>query len=253
GDLDLVSGEYYGGFRFFENEAGVFTEQTGTDNPFDGIDQGTAPAPTFVDLDGDGDPDLVAGGLDGRFHYYRNDDGAFVEQTGAANPFDGLPSGTYSTPAFVDLDADDDPDLVAGEGGGLFHYYRNDGGAFVEVTGADNPLDGLSSDYSSAPAVVDLDADGDLDLVSGDYYGAFAVFANGGFVPIAVEPAAGAPAYTHVLAPPVPNPSRGPAHVALLVTEAQVVDVALYDLLGRRVRTLHRGPLAGGQAHTLTV
>ena len=38
-----------------------FTEQTGTANPWDGIDVGAQSTPTFADIDGDGDQDLVVG------------------------------------------------------------------------------------------------------------------------------------------------------------------------------------------------
>lgn len=43
-----------------------------------------------------------------------------------------------------------------------------------------------------------------------------------------------------------PNPTAGPAAVTLSVDRAQEVTVEVIDLLGRRVRTLHQGPLAAG-------
>ena len=50
-----------------------------------------------------------------------------------------------------------------------------------------------------------------------------------------------------------PNPVRSRATVSLRVRAEQEVTVALYDVLGRRVRTLHDAPLAPGRAHTLRV
>jgi hypothetical protein len=43
-----------------------------------------------------------------------------------------------------------------------------------------------------------------------------------------------------------PNPSGGAFTISLTLVEAADVEVAVYDVLGRRVRTLHTGPLASG-------
>jgi len=52
--------------------------------------------------------------------------------------------------------------------------------------------------------------------------------------------------------PPVPNPSRGPIRVDLvLAAAAREADVAVYDVAGRIVRRIHGGPLPSG-THALT-
>lgn len=48
------------------------------------------------------------------------------------------------------------------------------------------------------------------------------------------------------LAAPAPNPAAGQTAIRLTVPQAQTVRVDVYDLLGRRVRTLHDGPAAAG-------
>ena len=50
-----------------------------------------------------------------------------------------------------------------------------------------------------------------------------------------------------------PNPVAAQATVELAVREAQPVRLDLYDLLGRRVATLHDGPLLAGQTKRLTL
>lgn len=50
-----------------------------------------------------------------------------------------------------------------------------------------------------------------------------------------------------------PNPVRTRATVSLRVRDEQAVRVALYDMLGRRVRILHDGPLAPDHVHTLRI
>src|SRR5688572_6398339 len=109
----------------------------------------------------------------------------FRAQTGAENPLLSRDVGTYSAPAFADLDGDGDQDLVSGEAFGAFVYFENTGtavepGFFFLHTGAGNPLDGQDAGNNSKPVFGDLDADGDLDLISGEADGAFRYFENTG-------------------------------------------------------------------------
>ena len=181
GDMDLVSGEFDGNFNFYSNDGSNFIEVTGGNNPLDGLNVGIDSSPSFVDLDGDGDLDLVSGEGNGVFVFYRNDGSNFAEVTGGNNPLDGFDVGFYSTPNFVDLDGDGDLDLVSGENDGNFNFYSNDGSNFAEVTGGNNPLDGFDVGFNSTPSFVDLDGDGDLDLVSGENSpGVFNFYRNDG-------------------------------------------------------------------------
>jgi hypothetical protein len=50
-----------------------------------------------------------------------------------------------------------------------------------------------------------------------------------------------------------PNPVRQQATVTLRLRDEQDVDVALYDVLGRRVRSVHTGAMASGRRHTLSL
>jgi hypothetical protein len=191
GDLDLVAGDNYGApLRYYENTGsatqGAFVQRTGSANPLNGAVVGR-PGPALGDVDGDGDLDLVVGEFLGNFHYFENTGNAktplFVERTGTANPLNGLAvgAGSFSTAALGDVDRDGDLDLMAGdEGLGRFHYYENTGTAiapaFVERTGPANPLDGKSVGLNSSPSFVDVDRDGDLDVVSGERYGTFRTY-----------------------------------------------------------------------------
>ena len=69
GDQDCFIGEDDGTINYYKNTGNstspTFTAQTGGNNPFNGVDDGSKPQPAFVDIDGDGDNilDTVDGDL----------------------------------------------------------------------------------------------------------------------------------------------------------------------------------------------
>ena len=189
GDLDLITGFGWGRMYYYENTGSivnaVYTYRSGVDNPFDGIDVGTYNKPAFADLDNDGDMDLIIGESDGTLNYYENT-GTIVNPvyTSAPNPFSGIDVGDRSDPALADLDNDGDLDLVIGEQHGNLNYYENTGNitdpAYTVRTGATNPFNGFDVGDGSAPALADLDNDGDMDLIIGEHVGNLNYYENTG-------------------------------------------------------------------------
>jgi hypothetical protein len=193
GDLDLVSGERYGTLLAWRNTGSAtepaFTAVTGIANPFNGIDVGYASTPSFVDWDGDGDLDLIAGEQHGTLLAWRNTGSAmapeFAAVTGSENPFDGFDVDYLSTPSFVDWDGDGDLDLVSGANSGTLLAWRNISSAttpvLTAVADSDNPFNGIGAGLRSTPSFVDWDGDGDFDLVSGQQlYGTLLAWHNTG-------------------------------------------------------------------------
>ena len=166
----------------------VFTEGIGGANPFNDVNVGSYSAPSFVDVDGDGDMDAFIGEWDGTINYYENTGAPlapiFTAQTAGDNPFNTVDVGDFSTPSFVDVDADGDMDAFIGEEDGNINYYKNTGTplapAFTEQTAGDNPFNGVYGGWYSTPSFVDGDGDGDMDAFIGEYSGDLKYYENTG-------------------------------------------------------------------------
>lgn len=177
GDLDLVIGRDQGGFRFLKNTGTATTPEISvpSSDPFVDIDAGERTSPTFGDLDGDGDFDMIAGTADGTLGFVENtgtpQNPSFADQTGASNPLDGIDVGNWSVPALGDIDGDHDLDLVVGHNRNGLHFFENTGSRqtpeFTLRTGAMDPFDGIDTGTRVQPTLVDIDGDGDTDLVFG--------------------------------------------------------------------------------------
>lgn len=149
-----------------------------------------------VDIDGDGDYDVISSiAVFGNQGYIQNQDMGFIENIGTsnnpqfANPQVNLigitfPSSYYPVmPSFGDIDGDGDYDLITtpyednGSTQYKFLYQQNKGSATNAIMSlqAQNPF-GLSPDTSYAgiiinSEIVDLDGDGDMDIVTSGFYG----------------------------------------------------------------------------------
>jgi hypothetical protein len=120
----------------------------------------------FLDYDGDGWLDVIAGSESARPSLYRNlGDGSFQDVTAAS----GLPRfflpDRFMGFAAADYDNDGDPDLYL-LAWGMNRLMRNDGGTFTDVTQAAGVGD---PSWSASAAFGDYDGDGDLDLYVANY------------------------------------------------------------------------------------
>ena len=117
----------------------------------------------FADIDGDGDLDLFVGFDGAPNRLYRNDAGTFTDIATSARVADARATRAAS---WGDFDGDGDPDLLLGftpgPAGPVLRLYRNDRGAFTDVTAAAGLH--VSTGAVRQPAWVDVDGDGDLDL-----------------------------------------------------------------------------------------
>jgi hypothetical protein len=96
---------------------------------FSATDPLFAACPTFGDIDGDGDKDMLLGNAEGTIHLFENiamagQDADFIL---SEYFFQGIDAGYYSTPQLFDLDEDGLQDLVTGKRNGTISYFKNTG------------------------------------------------------------------------------------------------------------------------------
>lgn len=180
GDLELFAGERDGNLNFLPNIGSALEPnlQLETESLVM-LDLGRLSVPVFADIDADGDQDLFVGESDGElYHFVNTGNPAAPEFRLISSNYLGGDVGENITPVFADLDADGDLDLLLGEQSGKVLYFRNDGTPAVAafVPAGDSLI--ASVDRNSRPALADLDADGDFDLVVGWENGTLSFYRN---------------------------------------------------------------------------
>ncbi len=209
GDLDLICGEFLDGFTYFENVGNRSEPRLAPGRRLERAGRPLAMdlqmiTPTAMDWDGDGDIDLIVGDEDGRV--------ALVENTGSL--VEGMPQfehpryfrqiaehvkfGALVTPQAVDIDADGDEDIVAGNTAGQIGILENlggypprfaaarllraDGTTFRIQAGRNGSIQGPCEakwGYTTL-GVADWDGDGLLDIVTNSIWGKLEWLRNAG-------------------------------------------------------------------------
>ena len=170
GDLDLLSGSQMGTIHYFENTgnaAGAAWQENSA--YFASIDHSIYSAVTAGDVNGDGLPDVIVGDLSGKLYFYQNTPDGLQWIT---DVFQDIQLSGWSAPRLFDIDLDGDLDLIAGEENGKLSLIKNAGNAQQAIWfHYPNFFGNFDIGSNCVPAPVDLDFDGDTDLLCGGGFG----------------------------------------------------------------------------------
>jgi len=179
GDLDFLIGKWNKEIAFWRNDGSAadyaFTEVA---DVYRALTRGQNAAPALVDLDNDGDYDLVAGEASGSLNYWVNNgtpqEPAFEL---VSDTWLDIDIGRRSFPTFADMDGDGDQDMIVGsELDGLF-LWENVGTPEAFQFEERGTLD-IDTQAIASPEFADIDGDGDLDLFIGGISGGIMFFRN---------------------------------------------------------------------------
>lgn len=170
GDPDLVIGNNGQDLLFINDGAGMFADETSERLPAsDDLTQDIA----FGDVDGDGDRDLILGNEDGNKALTNDGSGGFSDESESLLPPAAGGEETRNVD-LADVDGDGDLDLYYAnvrvfvpDADPVDRLLINDGsGHFSDETGSRLPSE---QESTMTAAFVDVDRDGDPDLVTGTF------------------------------------------------------------------------------------
>jgi hypothetical protein len=186
GKLDLVVGTNDKELIYYRN-AGDKTFEDGQTLDLDlaSVAEGLI-KPSVVDIDNDGDLDIIVGDKNGDIHFFQSngDDTDDTFATPESNPFGLTKVAAYASPTFIDEENDGKIDwaFIGGESSesGIENYIKvfknnstSDEPSFSEVNFVDHPFKSADvivptdTTVRIVPEFIDFDKDGDLDAFLG--------------------------------------------------------------------------------------
>ena len=183
GEVELISGSYDGSVYCYDNLSYTDRLFVSEAEKLSGVQVSGFSAPQMADLDADGVPELICGADDGNIYLFKGDNNNGYVNEGVLIATD-IPGQVL--PAAGDVNGDGIVDLVVGSDQGvLLLYYGQliDGGVVFNWHAMESYSKLCANEGFGkflAPAVVDWNGDGSLDLAVGTFDGYIALLMGNG-------------------------------------------------------------------------
>lgn len=234
-DLDLIIGEQNGALFFAENLAGSGNPLAFGPVQYNnfGIDVGQASVVQIVDLDEDGISDLVIGEKNCNLNFAKGLGNSLFDPV-----FPGLGNVNACAPGYLDgnahprfLKIGDSWKLFLGTNGGAIKTYGNiEGNLFGTFALQETNYGNLKAGNQTHLDFADLDADGWLDVVVGNFSGGISIYRTD-LEAVVVD--TWAPELENTRITVYPNPASGAISIQLEGSDGGEKQFFLYDAAGR--------------------
>ena len=242
-DSDMMIGGYDGKLHYFRNTAAIGSTANfvlispNFQNSFGRvIDVGDYAAPQIVDMDANGTNDLVIGGRNGKLAYFRHSGATAIPVMDSITYFFGgvtvnLPGyfTGYSYP-FVFKQGGVTNMLVGNESGFLRRYNNIDGNLGGIFTWVDSTFMDISQGNRTAPNGADINNDGLMDLIVGNYQGGVSFYK--GVTALTTSSIDNFIRFNFDL---FPNPANNSFTIRILNEENKVYELEIFNVMGQLI------------------
>jgi hypothetical protein len=258
GDMDMIIGASDGRLHYFENNAGVGATanfvliQANFKNSNNRvIDVGDFAAPQIFDVDLDGKNDLVIGAKNGKFAYYHHigtGTAALLAMDSVSHFFGQIKvnmPGYFSGYSFPYMFRQGGvTKLLSGAESGYLRYYDHiDGNLSGVFTMVDSTYLGIWQGTHTAPSGADINSDGFIDLVVGNYEGGLSFYKGVSTITTTDN----IDQYLEFNFSLFPNPADNSITINIINDNKSEYLIEIFNLMGQRISSVK----SNGPAHVL--